>query len=95
MRLQMNRVPTHPGTVLLERILKPRQLSLQKAAVNLGVSAKHLSEITRAMKPVTPSMAYRIELATGFSAEMFLRMQIKHDLYQLRQQHFDDVTAIT
>ena len=40
----MKRKPTHPGTVFLEDVLKPLNLSITEAAGMLGISRKALSE---------------------------------------------------
>lgn len=89
----MKRVVTHPGLFVLERILQPHQISLTKFAEYLKVSPKHLSEITRGLKPIRPNLAYRIELATGYSAEMFLELQMKHDL-SIEREHVFGISRI-
>ncbi len=40
----MIRKPTHPGTIFLEDVMKPLNLSVTEAARRLGVSRKALSE---------------------------------------------------
>ena len=40
----MDRKPTHPGTVFLEDVMKPLNLTVTDAARMLGVSRKALSE---------------------------------------------------
>lgn len=75
------RKPTHPGEVLLEDVIRPLGLSITQAAKDLGISRKTLSEIVNGRSSVTPEMAVRISLATNTSAESWLNMQSKLDLW--------------
>jgi len=79
------RKPTHPGEVLLKDVIKPLGLTITEASRNLGVSRKTLSEIVHCKSSVTPEMAVRIALATNTSAESWLNMQTKLDLWEALQ----------
>ncbi|WP_040508050.1 HigA family addiction module antitoxin [Leptospira wolffii] len=80
------RKPTHPGEILLEDIIKPLGLTITEAAKDLGISRKTLSEIVNCKSPVTPEMAVRIGIATNTSAESWLSMQTKLDLWTAMQE---------
>ncbi|MEI7013460.1 HigA family addiction module antitoxin [Leptospira licerasiae] len=80
------RKPTHPGEILLEDIIKPLGLTITEAAKGLGISRKTLSEIVNCKSPVTPEMAVRIAIATNTSAESWLSMQTKLDLWTAMQE---------
>ncbi|MEI7015023.1 HigA family addiction module antitoxin [Leptospira licerasiae] len=80
------RKPTHPGEILLEDVIKPLGLTITEAAKDLGVSRKTLSEIVNAKSPITPEMAVRIAIATNTSAESWLNMQTKLDLWTAMQE---------
>ncbi|GBF40635.1 HigA family addiction module antitoxin [Leptospira sp. WS58.C1] len=80
------RKPTHPGEILLEDIIKPLGLTITEAAKDLGISRKTLSEIVNCKSPVTPEMAVRIAIATNTSAESWLSMQTKLDLWTAMQE---------
>ena len=71
----MTRKPTHPGTVFLEDVMKPLNLSVTKTAQILGVSRKALSEFINEKSSLSPDMALRISIATGTSAESWMNMQ--------------------
>jgi antitoxin HigA-1 len=81
--------PPHPSTILRELWLKPLDLSITQAAVQLKVSRKTLSEIVNARATVTPEMATRLELAFGKSAESWLGHQAAHDLWALQPRKAD------
>ena len=89
--------PPHPGTILREMWLKPLDLSVTQAAVQLKVSRKTLSEIVNARAAVTPEMAMRLELAFGKSAQSWLGHQAAHDLWAIepRRATFDVVRMVT
>jgi addiction module HigA family antidote len=79
------RKPGHPGAVLLEDVIKLPGLTITQAARNLAVSRKTLSEIVHCKSSVTPEMPVRLALATNTSAESWLNMQMKLDLWEASQ----------
>ena len=81
--------PPHPGTILREMWLKPLDLSVTQAAMQLKVSRKTLSEIVNARATITPEMALRLELAFGKSAESWLGHQAAHDLWAMQPRKAD------
>ena len=80
------RKPTHPGEVLYEDVLKPLNISITEAAKDLEVSRKTLSEIVNGKCSITPEMAIRLGYATNTTPESWLNMQIKFDLWRIRNQ---------
>ena len=82
---KMTRKPTHPGTVFLEDVMKPLNLSVTKTAQLLGVSRKALSEFINEKSFLSPDMALRISIATGTSAESWMNMQQKLTLWLAEQ----------
>ena len=87
----MTRKPTHPGTVFLEDVMKPLNLSVTQTAAMLGVSRKALSEFVNEKSSLSPDMAIRISLATGTSAESWMNMQQKLTLWIAEQKTPKDV----
>ena len=81
----MTRKPTHPGTVFLEDVMKPLNLSVTMTAQILGVSRKALSEFINEKSSLSPDMALRISIATGTSAESWMNMQQKLTLWLAEQ----------
>lgn len=76
------RKPTHPGVLLKEDVLIPLGLTITKAAEDLGVSRKALSELVNERISLSPDMAVRISKATKTSPESWLGMQAKLDLWK-------------
>ena len=81
----MDRKPTHPGSVFLEDIMKPLNLTVTEAAHMLGVSRKALSEFVNEKASLSPEMALRISKATNTSVESWMNMQQKLTLWYAYQ----------
>ena len=77
--------PVHPGSVLREDILNEMKLTITKAAENLKVSRKQLSEVINESAAITAEMAVRLEAAFGISAEFWLDMQKAFDIWKVKQ----------
>lgn len=76
--------PIHPGAVLREDILKEMKLTITKAAENLHVSRKQLSEIVNEGSAISAEMAVRLEEAFGVNAEFWLDMQKAYDIWKVK-----------
>lgn len=81
----MSRKPTHPGSVFLEDIMKPLNLTVTDAARMLGVTRKTLSEFVNEKSSLSPEMAIRISKATNTSVESWMNMQMKLTLWHAMQ----------
>jgi addiction module HigA family antidote len=79
------RKPVHPGKVFLEDVLIPLGLSVTDAARMMNITRKALSELVNEKSSCSPQMALRIAQVTNTSAESWLAMQIKLDLWKARQ----------
>ena len=79
------RKPTHPGKVFLEDVLIPLELTVTDAAHMMNITRKALSEFINEKSSCSPQMALRIAQVTHTSAESWLTMQIKLDLWKARQ----------
>jgi antitoxin HigA-1 len=85
MNLPTHRPPTHPGEILLEEFIKPLGVTQSELAERLGISRVRLSEIVREQRGVTPDTALRLEKVLGMSADFWLGLQMKWDLYHALQ----------
>ena len=81
----MTRKPTHPGTVFLEDVIKPLNITITDAAKMLGVSRKALSEFVNEKAALSTEMAVRIAKATNTSVESWLNMQQKLTIWEAEQ----------
>jgi addiction module HigA family antidote len=76
--------PVHPGSILREDILKELDLSVTAAAKGLGVSRKQLSEVVNETASISAEMAVRLEKAFDVTAEFWLDMQKKYDIWKVK-----------
>lgn len=76
--------PVHPGAVLREDILKEMKISITKAAKELNVSRKQLSEIVNETASISAEMAVRLESGFGINAEFWLDMQKNFDIWKVK-----------
>jgi addiction module HigA family antidote len=80
MLLPENRIPTHPGEVLLEEFLIPMEVSQVALASHLGIPVQRVNEIVRGKRGVTPETAWLLAQAFGTTPEFWLNLQMAYDL---------------
>jgi len=79
----MARKPTHPGEFIKDEFLEPHQeIRQEDFAQALGVNRVTLSKILNARQRVTPDVAIRLSRCLGTSAEVWLNMQTKIDVWE-------------
>ena len=72
--------PVHPGEVLLEEFIKPLNLSQNRLAIEIGVDARRINEITLRTRSITADTALRLARYFGVSAQFWLCLQAEYDL---------------
>jgi addiction module HigA family antidote len=82
--LPENRIPTHPGEILLEEFLKPMGLSQVAFARHVAVPLQRVNEIVRGKRGITPDTAWRFSQAFGTSPEFWMNLQSIYDLARSR-----------
>ncbi len=80
MLLPENRIPTHPGEVLLEEFLIPIGVSQVALAKHLGIPVQRVNEIVRGKRGVTPDTAWLLSQAFDTSPEFWMNLQMAYDL---------------
>ncbi|OGI51546.1 MAG: addiction module antidote protein, HigA family [Candidatus Muproteobacteria bacterium RIFCSPHIGHO2_12_FULL_60_33] len=76
--------PAHPGEVLREYL--PEDVTVTDVARRLGVTRQALSALLNGRAGVSADMALRLAQALNTSAEMWLSMQVAHDLWEAEQR---------
>jgi addiction module HigA family antidote len=82
--LPENRIPTHPGEILLEEFLNPLGMSQVAFAKHIGVPIQRINEIVRGKRGVTPDTAWLFAQAFGTTPEFWLNLQAAYDLARTR-----------
>jgi addiction module HigA family antidote len=85
---------THPGALLREDVLPALRITVKDAADKLGVSRQTLHAILSEKSAITPEMAVRIGKLCGNGPDLWLRMQIAHDLWQAERNLAEAVKKI-
>lgn len=75
-----NRIPTHPGEVLLEEFLKPLDLTQVALARHLGIPVQRVNEIVRGKRGITPESAWLFSQAFNTTPQFWLNLQMQYDL---------------
>jgi len=84
-RVPTNRIPTHPGEMLLEEFLNPMGISQKDLADNIQVPYQRINEIVNGRRGVTPSTALRLAKFFDMSADFWMNLQLRWDLYFTQQ----------
>ena len=71
--------------MLLEEFLTPMGITQQELANAIHVPYQRINEIVRGRRGVTPSTALRLAKFFGVSADFWLNLQLRWDLYNAQQ----------
>jgi len=82
--LPKNRVPTHPGEILLNEFLAPLGVSQVELAAHIEVSVQRVNELVRGKRGVTSETAWLLSGAFGTTPEFWINLQTQHDLAKSR-----------
>ena len=77
--------PPHPGLSVRHDCLDPLGLSVTHAARALGVTRQALNNLVNGKSGISPEMAIRLDKAFGGGAEIWLGLQLDHDLARARK----------
>ena len=86
MRIPTNRQPTHPGEMLREEFLIPMNLTQKDLADAIQVPYQRINEIVAGKRGVTPSTALRLAKFFGMSADFWMNLQVKFDLFSAQKK---------
>jgi addiction module HigA family antidote len=90
-RIPTNRAPTHPGEMLLEEFLNPMGLTQRELADAIHVPYQRVNDIVNGRRGITPSTALRLAKYFGMSADFWMNVQLRWDMYFAQQ---DEVTVL-
>lgn len=85
LRNPTDRVPTHPGEVLLEEFLNPMGLTQRELAAAIHVPYQRINEIINSKRGMTPATALRLARYFGMSAGFWMNLQLRWDLYHAQR----------
>lgn len=71
--------PIHPGEILRERLLIPRDISPQELAAALKVPKEQIKWVCEERADITPDLAARLALYFDSSVEFWLNLQRSYE----------------
>ena len=93
-RVPTNRIPTHPGEMLLEEFLNPMGITQRQLADNIHVPYQRVNEIVNGRRGITPGTALRLAKFFNMSADFWMNLQLRWDLYFAQQDEVKTLDAI-
>ncbi|MCX7119991.1 MAG: HigA family addiction module antitoxin [Legionellales bacterium] len=83
--MAMQHNPPHPGEFIKETYIKPLDISLRKAAIDLDVAPSTFSRLIKGDSDLSPEMALKLSKAFGRTPESWMQMQTNYELWKARQ----------
>ena len=93
-RIPTHRTPTHPGEMLLEEFLKPMGIAQRELANAIHVPYQRVNEIVNGRRGITPSTALRLCKFFRVSADFWMNIQLRWDLYFAQKSESEDLKSI-
>jgi addiction module HigA family antidote len=90
-RIPTHRAPTHPGEMLLEEFLNPMGLTQRELANAIHVPYQRINDIVNGRRGITPSTALRLAKFFNMSADFWMNVQLRWDMYFAQQ---DEITVL-
>ena len=85
----MSETPSHPGTVLLERWLKPNDLTQYRLAKQLHTETRRINEVVDGLRNISPELALRLSLFFENEPGYWLELQLRYDVAVARKKHLE------
>jgi addiction module HigA family antidote len=92
--IKINRKPTHPGEILREEFLMPLEISQTRLAEDLGIPFRIINEIVNEKRDITSELALKLSRYFSTSAELWLNLQNKYDIYSVLKNKRKEITKI-
>jgi len=77
--------PIHPGEILLEEFMLPKDISINKLARDIAVPPGRISEIVNGKRGITADTALRLGKYFSVSPETWMGLQSDYDLRMARK----------
>ena len=93
-RVPTHRAPTHPGEMLLEEFIIPMGLTQRELADSIRVPYQRVNEIINERRGMTPKTALRLAKFFNVSADFWMNLQLRWDLYYAQQDEAEQLKKI-
>ena len=93
-RIPSHREPTHPGEMLREEFLIPMNISQRDLADAIHVPYQRVNELVNKKRGITPSTALRLAKFFGMSADFWLNLQMRWELFRAQNTESSELASI-
>jgi len=76
-----NRIPTHPGEILLNEFLKPMGLTQLALADKMSVPVQRVNTLINGKRDMTAQTAWLLARVLKTSPEFWMNLQVARDLF--------------
>ncbi len=81
-----NLMTVHPGRILLEEFLAPRDISVSRLANEISVPARQLYELVQGQRSINSDLAHRLAHYFGMSERYWLDLQARYNREAKKEQ---------
>ena len=89
-----NRIPTHPGVILLEEFLEPMNITQVALANHLNIPVQQINEITTGERGITPETAWLLSQAFNTTPQFWMNLQTNYDLALNKPEEIKQALAV-
>jgi addiction module HigA family antidote len=93
-RIPTHRPPTHPVEMLQAEFLAPMHVTQRELADAIHVPYQRVNELVNQKRGVTPSTALRLSKCFSVSADFWLNLQTRFDLFKAQLAEQADLDSI-
>jgi addiction module HigA family antidote len=93
-RTPTHRQPIHPGEMLLEEFLGPMGLTQRELADAIHLPYQRVNDIVNGRRSVTPGTALRLGRFFNMSAEFWMNLQLRWDMYFAQREEMSALKTI-
>ena len=93
-RVPTDRVPTHPGEMLLQEFLMPLGVTQRDLATAIHVSFQQVNEVVRGKRGITPTTALRLSRFLGTPPDYWMSLHLRWDLYKAQRTEGKQIKSI-
>jgi antitoxin HigA-1 len=80
--------------MLLEEFMRPMELTQRDLAKAIRVPYQRINELVNGRRGMTPSTALRLAKYFGMSADFWMHLQLRWDLYHTQQSEAQELAVI-
>jgi addiction module HigA family antidote len=80
-----NRIPVHPGEVLIQDFLVPKKMSQVDLAKKMNVPIQRVNTLINGKRDMSPETAILLAQVLGTTPEFWMNLQVARDLALAKQ----------